>query len=439
MSMFTLSENILLGCATAATQIEGGDKNNSWYDWANIPGHIADGSTPLRATDHYKKVKADTSLMAKMGLQVYRLGLEWSRIEPEQGKFNKKAIEHYRNEIQLLLENGIQPLVTLHHFTNPTWFEKMGAFEHEDAPEIFLDYVRFTVEELCDIVSDWITINEPNVYTVNGYIFGTWPPGKKGDIRTLSKVYTNLCACHIASYKEIHRMRLIHNFDPKTTHVSFANHMRIFEPKKTWNPLHRLSNAFMKYGFQDALTQAMMTGKATWPVNRLPLKVSDVYIHEGRYYDFIGLNYYTRDAITTGKRTVFEQSPVNDLGWEIYPQGLVDISESLYKKYVAPIWITENGTCDNNDSFRCRYIYDHLLAISKSTLPIQRYYHWSFMDNFEWAEGEEPRFGIVHVDYETQKRTIKKSGQFFSEIIKERGVTESMYEKYVKEETYNYL
>ncbi len=433
---YKLKEGLLLGTATAATQIEGGDTNNSWYDWAKTEGHIADGTSPFRATDHFKKVKSDTELMAKMKMQVYRLGVEWSRIEPSRGQFNKKAIEHYRNEIQLLIDKGIKPLVTLHHFTNPTWFESMGAFIHEDSPEIFLDFVRYTVENLCDLVGDWITINEPNVYAVNGYVFGTWPPGKKGDIKSLSKVYTNLCACHIASYKEIHRIRQAHGFDAHETKVSFANHLRVFNPKKAWNPLHQATNAFMKYGFQDALTCAMMTGKATWPVNKLPLSVFNIPISEGRFYDFIGLNYYTRDAIVTGKQSVFDNAPINDLGWEIYPEGLITLSEDLYKKYVAPIWVTENGTCDNNDTFRSKYIYEHLKVISESELPFERFYHWSFMDNFEWAEGEEPRFGIVHVDYETQKRTIKKSGKFYTDIIKNQGVTQDMYEKYVQDEVY---
>ncbi len=433
---FKLKKNLLLGTATAATQIEGGDTNNSWYEWAKDSSHIADGTSPLRGADHYNRVKADTALMSKMGMQIYRLGLEWSRIEPQQGVFDKKVIKHYRDEIKQLLDKGIQPLVTLHHFTNPTWFENMGAFAHEDSPEIFLDFIRYTVESLFDLVSDWITINEPNVYAVNGYIFGTWPPGKKANIIQLSKVYTNLCACHISAYKTIHKIRQENGFAPKSTRVSFANHMRVFKPHTAWNPLHKASNAFMKYSFQDALTCAMMTGKTSWPVNKLPRMVSNIHIEQGRFYDFIGLNYYTRDAIVTGKQAVFENAPINDLGWEIYPQGIVELSEELYNKYAAPIWVTENGTCDNNDTFRSKYIYEHLKVISESKLPFERFYHWSFMDNFEWAEGEEPRFGIVHIDYETQKRTIKKSGKFYSEIIKENGVTDTMYKRYVKDEIY---
>jgi len=433
---FTLNKGLLLGAATAATQIEGGDTNNSWYDWALIPGNIEDGTSPLRAVDHYKRVKPDTELMAKMGLQVYRLGIEWSRIEPKQNQFDEKAIEHYRKELELLIEKGIKPLVTLHHFTNPRWFEQMGAFEHPESPEIFLNFVRHTIEKLGDLVGEWITINEPNVYTVHGYLFGSWPPGKKNNLKAFSTVYTNMSACHIVAYKEIHRIRHEKGFAADTTKVSFANHLRVFTPKQTWNPLHHASTAFMKKGFQDALTCAMMTGKTSWPVKKLPTHVDNIELGLGRYYDFIALNYYTRDAVTAGKQVVFAKTPINDLGWEIYPEGIVELSRQLYKKYVAPIYITENGTCDNTDAFRSRYIYDHLKALCESSLPIERYYHWSFIDNFEWAEGESPRFGLVHVDYKTQKRTVCKSGEFYSHIIKEGGVTEELYEKYVKESHY---
>lgn len=429
--IFSLREGLLLGSATAATQIEGGDTNNSWYDWALVSGNIVDGTSPIRAVDHYNRVKSDTELMEKMGLQVYRFGLEWSRIEPEQGKFDKRVIEHYRKELQLLISKNIIPLVTLHHFTNPRWFEHMGAFECVQAPEIFLNFVRYTVAKLADLVGEWITINEPNVYTVNGYIFGSWPPGKKNNIRALSTVYTNMCACHIAAYKEIHRLRYEQGFVADATRVSFANHLRIFKPQQAWNPLHKISAAFMQNGFQDALTCAMMTGKPSWPVKKLPKRVFEIELKPGRYYDFIGLNYYTRDAITIGKQKVFSKAPINDLGWEIYPEGIVELARNLYEKYVAPIYITENGTCDTTDSFRSRYIYDHVKALCESGLPIERYYHWSFTDNFEWAEGESSRFGLIHVDYETQKRTMRKSGEFYSQIIAEGGVTEEMYKKYV--------
>ncbi|MFI3257146.1 MAG: family 1 glycosylhydrolase [Spirochaetales bacterium] len=435
---FKLKENLLLGTATAATQIEGGDTNNSWYDWSLESTHIADGTNSLRAVDHYNRVKSDTDIMAKMGMQIYRLGIEWSRIEPQRGQFDDNAIAHYRNETELLIKNGIKPLITLHHFTNPRWFEEMGAFENPESPAIFLDFVRYTVEKLADLVPEWVTVNEPNVYAVNGYIFGTWPPGKKNSLKRLQSVYTNLCACHIGAYKEIHRIRRKKGFSAHETRVGFANHVRVFKPKCMWNPLHVITAAFMKKAFQETLTHAMMTGKTSWPVKKLPAKIGDIDISGGRYYDFIGINYYTRDAVVTGKYIVFAKTPINDLSWEIYPQGIVELSRRLYAKYSAPIYITENGTCDNADVFRSRYIYEHLKVLCESDLPVERYYHWSFTDNFEWAEGETPRFGLVHVDYETQKRTVKKSGEFYSAVIKEGGVSQELYDAYVKDCVYRY-
>jgi beta-glucosidase len=153
-------------------------------------------------------------------------------------------------------------------------------------------------------------------------------------------------------------------------------------------------------------------------------------IRHGRYYDFIGINYYTRSTVRGIGDGVRSGVPVNDLGWEIYPQGLIECARRMHKKYDAPIFITENGTCDENDSFRCRYIFEHLNEISKSDLPIERYYHWCFCDNFEWLEGESARFGLVHVDYDTQTRTCKQSGFFFSKIIEQNGVDEQLYTEY---------
>lgn len=433
---FRLPDTLLLGAATAATQIEGGDTNNNWYDWALLPGRIADGTSPFRADDHYNRVDEDIELMKRLRLQTYRFGLEWSRIEPEQGRFNEKAVEHYRSELQKLKAAGIKPLVTLHHFTNPRWFEHIGAFENPDSPRIFLNFVRYTVEKLCDSADEWITINEPNVYAVNGYFFGIWPPGKKNDIKTMSAVYTNMAACHIASYREIHRIRQEAGFEPDTTRVGFANHLRIFTPRCRFNPLHRISAAFMESAFQTALTEAAMTGKTSWPVKRLPASVDAVALGRGRFYDFIGINYYSRDAVSTGKNGVFENALHNDLGWEIYPEGLRLLCERMYRLYKAPIYITENGTCDEADSFRSRFIYDHLKILCGSDLPVERYYHWSLMDNFEWAEGERIRFGLIAVDYETQKRTVRKSGEFYAQIIQNRGVTEDMYKAFVENSQY---
>ena len=176
---------------------------------------------------------------------------------------------------------------------------------------------------------------------------------------------------------------------------------------------------------QNALNKAMCKGEFSFPLKNL------CYLPRGNYCDFHGINYYTRTCVSGLKDGVCSNVPVNDLGWEIYPQGLIECAEKLDSFIRRPIYITENGTCDNEDQFRSRYIYDHIKEITQSNLPIERYYHWSFMDNFEWSEGESSRFGLVHVNYDTQERMIKKSGEFYSEIIKNNGISEEMYDQYV--------
>lgn len=426
---FSLKENLLLGGATAATQIEGGDKNNNWYRFAK-EGKIHDGTTPYDAGGHYKRVEEDTAIMASLGLKVYRMGIEWSRIEPKQGEFSEEALAHYRSEIEGLIKAGIRPMLTLHHFTNPLWFEDMGGFTHKDSPDIFLNFAEKVIDYLGDLVSDYITINEPNVYSTNSLFYGTWPPEKKS-LSALIKAYSNLTACHIRAYKMIHEKRAALGHKKEETLVSFANHLRVFAPKNPKNVFHRLSASLTAYLFQTCLTRSFMEGKCFFPVLRRR------GVKRGKYYDFIGVNYYSRSTVSGIADGTRENCPKNDLGWEIYHDGLIEISNDLYEKYKAPIFVTENGTCDNTDAFRSLFIYDQLKAISETDNHIERYYHWSIFDNFEWREGESSRFGLVHVDYRTEERTVKKSGHFYADIIKNGGVTDEAYDKYVKDEKYN--
>jgi beta-glucosidase len=409
---------IRLGAATAATQIEGCDRNNSWYEWHKL-GWVKDD--PNTATQHWKKWKEDTRLMAEIGLQCSRMGLEWSRIEPKRGVFSEKAIARYRAELTMLRDLGIKPMVTLWHFSNPIWFEDRGAFLWRGAEKAFLEYVERVVADLGDLVESWITLNEPNVYAVNGYNGGNWPPGDSSIFKTL-KVMNALVPCHIGAYN------IIHGKFPDAR-VGFALHARVFDPKDPKNLKHAASARLSERLFQTALTEAMYTGKDAFPIRGGG--------KPGRYYDFHAVNYYTRSTCTGLRDGVRENTPKNDLGWEIYPEGICRVVRGLTDKYDAPVYITENGTCDNTDSFRCRYIYDHLKALSESGLPVERYYHWCFCDNFEWLEGFSARFGLIHTDYASQKRTIKKSGRFYSEIIQNGGVTQEMFDEYVAGEQYH--
>ncbi len=415
MKTFLFPECFELGVSSAATQIDGDCKNSNWHDWY-LKGHIIDSSDPDIATRHRDFLKEDTELMASMGIGHYRFGLEWARIEPEEGVFSDEEFDKVREELLLLRKNKISVLLTIHHFSNPLWFEKSGGFLRRDSVEIFVRLCEKVVEKLGDLVSEYITINEPNVYAVNGYMTGVFPPGEKSLVKTL-RIIEIMRKCHREAYRAIHHKRYqMGRFDTK---VSFAHHMRSFAPLNKENPLHRLAAKTSEYFFQTRLQESYIFGNG----------------HEGRFVDFLALNYYSRTASSGLADGVFPGTPINDLGWEIYPEGIVECAEKLHALCPdLPIYITENGTADNNDLFRRRYLYEHIKALCESALPVMRYYHWCFVDNFEWNEGFSARFGIVWLDTETMERKIKKSGEFFSQMIAEKGVTEKMAEVALGEE-----
>ncbi len=420
---FSLPDGLQLGCATAATQIEGGDRNNSWYAWSQIPGHVRDGSSPFRANQHWTLFEEDLRLMSDMGIKQYRLGIEWSRIEPSEGVFDDESMEHYRSEIIRMQSYGIQPLITLHHFSNPIWFEEKGAFENKSCIPVFRRYSAYVVNHLKDLCTDYVTINEPNVYAVAGYLYAMWPPGKKSFF-TYLRVMKYMSLCHLHAYRDIHAV-----YGTQPVRVGFANHMRVFAPAGK-NPLDAAAARFMAYVFQDAITKSMSTGCLS-PIFGLGRPLG-----KGRFYDYIGINYYSRSFIHNFSEISLPGHPKNDLGWDIYPEGLSFLCKKFYQKYHAPIWITENGTCDKEDTFRSAFIYDHLKQIADEELPVERYYHWTFIDNFEWAEGEDAPFGLVSCNFETQERKVRRSGTFYSELIRQRKVTSEMIEKYLRGTSY---
>lgn len=410
-----------LGVATAATQIEGGDLDSNWHRWA-AAGRIADGSTPARAADHYRRVDEDISLLGELGVKHYRMGLEWARIEPAPGEFDTDVIAHYRDEVAALRAAGITPLVTLHHFNLPGWWVDAGGWLSDQPLAVFGRFVRRMVSELSSWVNEWIPINEPNVYATEGYLWGRWPPGERSARRTIAVMQVQAEA-HIAAYL------IIHSLQPEAR-VGTASHLRSFAAANPGHPGHRVSAWLAERLFQASLLKAMSTGVFDWPFRR------PVGVTRGRYYDFQGVNYYARSTVRTLADGVATGVPVNDLGWEIHPAGMIETCAWVHRAYPGPIYITENGTCDNHDSFRARYLYDHWAQIAACELPIERYYHWCFTDNWEWAEGEAARFGLVDLDYATQTRTIKESGRFYADVIAHRGVTEDAFARWVAPQRY---
>ncbi len=425
--MFQFKRDLKLGTASASAQIEGGEINSNWNTYSDA-GKILDGSNVKRANDHWNRYEEDIDLLDQLDIRYYRMSLEWARIEPVQGTFDYDAILHYRDEISKMKEKGIEVLVTLHHFSHPQWFEDLGAFAKKENIPIFLKYVEYAVKQLGDLIPAYCTINEPNVYAVNCFLFGEWLNEEKKFFKTL-RVMSIFATAHIKAYQLIHDIYQQNNWGD--VNVTFALHMRWFTPAKD-NFIDRTGAKIFHYLFQGALFETFATGRFKFPFSnfdRLP---------EGKYLDTISVNYYSRGIVQNFNDKVKKGVPKSDLGWEINPQGLIECAKRCYEIMPLPIMVTENGTCDNQDDFRPRYIYDHLKAINDSDLPFTHYYYWCFLDNFEWKEGELPRFGLIHCDYETQKRTIKRSGFMYKEVIANQGFTEEMYQKYVEPAKYHH-
>lgn len=405
--------DFLFGAATASLQIEGGDRNNSWYDWCEA-GKIPNGDHCIVANDHWNRIEEDVQCMKDLHLNTYRMSIEWSRIQPSPQTWDESAMIHYENEIDALLEAGIEPMVTLHHFSNPSWFENEGAWLQKDADEMFVKYVEYVVDRLKGKVRLWVTINEPNVYLIMGYFMGLFPPGIKGSIRSYLKGARSMIKSHCKAYELIHEMYQDVDIHPQ---VGAALHLRLFDPiKPSW--LGNLSRRICYHLFQDMFYDGMLSGKCLGPKKK----------HD-RYFDYLGINYYTRDILVPklGAFPIFadvrvkEGAPTNDLNWEIYPEGLARVIRRYYARSEMPIYITENGIADAQDAQRKAYIKDHLQAVLdciKEGIPVRGYYHWTLMDNFEWMEGYEARFGLYHHEVESQKRSLRESGAYYAQVCK---------------------
>lgn len=420
MVTFKLNEDFLLGTATASVQIEGGDTKNTWYHWCEA-GHISDKSSTITACDHWNRVEEDTQLLKNLNVQTHRMSLEWSRFEPEAGKFAKEALRHYRNEIQLLLDNNIKPLVTLHHFSEPQWFQDMGGWCKSENAELFVEYVRFVIENLGDLVCEWVTFNEPNVYTCFGYELGTFPPGIRNLIES-QKVRAEIIKTHVKVYDMIHAIRREKGFHGKTM-VGAAIHIRIFEGITFAGK--RIA-AVADYYFNELFMSGITNGKL-----KLPLPHKGYKNKKGTYVDFLGINYYTRNIVEFAwdPRLYFHKM-VNDmnlektdLGWDIYPEGIYHVCKKYYKRYKLPIYITENGISDRLENRRPQFIINHLANIAKAIdegIPVKRYYYWTLMDNFEWLEGQTTSFGLFDCNFVTQERTARKSAALYARICNEK-------------------
>ena len=371
---------MLLGAATSSHQIEG-DTYNDWILWER------EGRAPPvgEACNSWERMEEDIKLLLKIGANAYRFSLEWSRIEVEEGIFNLKNLLRYRRFVDALLDAGITPILTLHHFTNPVWFYESGGWLRRDAPQIFGRYADLVSRYFPD-VKFWITVNEPNVYAYRGYVVGDWPPGERSLFKALSVIRSMLKA-HSEAYAAV-------KANVRGASVGIAHHLRVFTPVGF---LGRVPALLREYLFNFVPVFSEVSGEIPPPVAMMER------INAGG--DFIGLNYYTRDRVRFsllqpfGVEVLPENVWRNSLGWEVYPEGLY----VLIKRYnfKRPVLITENGIATENHEERVRFVREHLKQVKRARdegLNVIGYMYWSLMDNYEWLEGYSAKFGIFTRD-----------------------------------------
>lgn len=424
------------GAATAAHQNEGHNYANNWAMWEQMPGRIAAGGVCGASTNWWEleAAAADFDRAAALGLNALRISVEWSRIEPEPGRFDRAALARYAALVGLLVERGLEPMVTLHHFTDPLWLVRAGGWENPLVGDYFARFTEQVVGALGDQVHLWCTINEPIVYAVMGYAEGLFPPGGKSLPRAI-RVLRQMLLAHGRAYRTIHRVQ-------NDACVGLAHHLRYFLPADPARALDRAAAAWLDQMANRATLAAITTGRLTFP-----LGVGQTVGELIDACDFIGLNYYTtmRAAFDPAQPlSLFvrqyiapeldpcELTPLGEPYCEINPEGLYAALQQM-AAYGKPIYITENGLPDRDDDQRPFYLASYLPEVWRAMrdgADVRGYYHWTLVDNFEWAAGWELRFGLFELDPETGVRTPRGSAAVYSRIAQANGISRGVVERF---------
>jgi beta-glucosidase len=425
-SLHAFPPGFLWGTATAAQQVEGNNTNNAWSVWEQQPGRILNGHKAGLACDWWGgRWQEDLDRAAATGQNAHRLSVEWSRIQPAPDKWDEAALEKYRIILQGAHQRGLQPMVTLHHFSNPIWLEERGGWENPETAKWFAEFVRRTVTALKGECSLWCTINEPNVYSTCAFLDGTFPPGKQ-DLLTTLEVMTQLVRGHAAAYRTIHEVQ-------PEARVGMSVYYRSMHPA-SW--LARFPTFVQSHIFNKIFPLATTTGK-------VDLLYKMVRVPEAAHtLDFFGVQYYSRDYIhfdiskpgdAFGRR---EYRPGVELSGGGYianePDGMLEALE-WGSRCGVPLIVTENGTEDAEDRTRPKYLVQHVDKVWQAIrqgLDVRGYFHWSLVDNFEWERGWSQRFGLWGLDPETQARIRRPSVDVYESICKANGLPVELLEKY---------
>ena len=405
MNALSFPSDFRWGTATAAHQVEGHLVNN-WTHHEQRNNLVQSGA----ACDHWNRWQEDFQLISELGLNSYRFSVEWSRIEPTEGTWNNDALAVYSNMVDDLLERGIRPVVTLHHFSHPQWWEAKGGFaDRANAPH-FVRYCERVFEVLSDRVETWVTINEPTVFSSMGYTLGMFPPGRRS-LRATLRVMRNLLLAHADVYLALKKIR-------PEVRIGIAKNVTLFDPKNRWSPIDWPLARLLEWFWNGAWRSGIENGRMFF---------GDVSAAKGTL-DFVGLNYYTHVLVGPASVSLLKMKfpkraheVATEFGYPMYAEGLRRALDFLAPLGV-PIEITENGVADANDTLRTEHLKRHLWVLSQAIQDghdVRSYHHWSLMDNFEWAEGYSMRFGLHHVDFETQERTLRPSGAVYKRIIEQ--------------------
>jgi len=378
-------DGFLWGTATAAHQTEGGNWNNDWWAWEHAP------DTPCvepsgDATDHFWRYPGDLDLLAELGFEAYRFSLEWSRIEPEEGEFSTAALDHYSRMLDACLARDLVPVVTFHHFTSPRWVAADGGWTEPRTAERFTRFCERAVARLGDRIGIGCTINEPNVVSLIGWMIGAFPPGHNRDLEGYAKANDVLLDAHRRSYDVL-----------KAGPGDF--------------PLG-LTLSMSDWADEDG-------DEARIDEYR---KVHEDFFLEGvRGDDYLGVQAYSRTRV--GAEGVLGPEPGIDvlpMGYEYWPNAVAASIRHAAEVAQTPLYVTENGIGTDDDDQRIRYLRDSLTGVARTIdegYDVRGFFHWSLMDNFEWAFGYMMRFGLLAVDRESQARTVKPSGRWLSQVV----------------------
>jgi beta-glucosidase len=425
---YYFTKDFLWGCATAAHQVEGRNENNTWYAWEQEDGRILEGHQSGLACDWWSGRWREDFDRAQAGSHnAHRLSIEWSRIQPAPDRWDEDALDRYREMLIGLRDRKMTPMVTLHHFSEPLWVAEMGGWENEVIIELFGDYVRKAVEALKPYCRLWVTINEPNVFAFGAYVDGVFPPGKK-DLKLAVLVMQHLARAHARAYHVIHELQ-------DDARVGTAINYRGLITA-TWLPGDRWMAKIFSKLFNDAFPRTLQTGVFDVVFKKYALPET------AGTQDFLGLNYYTCDQVRFNPfapSQFFAQlflpkdALLSESGMIAHvPQGMV-AAVKWGHQFGAPMIITENGIDDEEDGLRPQYLVEHLHALWRvinDNYPVEGYFHWTLVDNFEWERGWTQHFGLWGLDRETQARVRRPSADLYGEICRTNGISSEAVEKY---------